>query len=168
MADDVPEVETQAPKKPGKKRGRPPVVIDLAMLERIALLQPTYAELAHVFKTTERTIKKRMKDEQFRRAFELGKAGGTLNLKRLQWRHAQMANSAGVQMTIHLSKHWLGETDKAALELTGKVDSTVEVKSARDRVADKLDALSERIARRVAGIAAAAGAATVSGEPVGD
>jgi hypothetical protein len=25
-------------------------------------------------------------------------------------------NSAGVQMTIHLSKHWLGMTEKATLE----------------------------------------------------
>jgi hypothetical protein len=150
-----------------KKPGRPAVNIGADELRKLAALQHTYEELAFFFNCSKRTIIRKMQNPELLEAYELGKAGGRASLRRLQWRHAQMPNAAGVQMTIHLSKHWLGETDKSALELSGRVDATVEVKSARERVNRKLDALSERIARRVAGIAAQAGAETVPGEPVG-
>lgn len=114
-----------------------------------------------------RTLKRRLQEDEFREIVEQGQAELRLSLRRLQLRHAKMPNSAGVQMTIHLSKHVLGQTEKAALELSGKVDSHVEVSSARDRVFRKLDNIAERIARRVDGIAVAAGATTASKQPVG-
>ena len=148
--------------------GRPRVRIEPKTLEQLARLLCTYEEAAAFFGVTERTIIRRLKEPKLAEAWEVGRANGKLSLRRLQFRHAQMANSAGVQMTIHMSKHHLGETDKAALELSGKVDSMVEVNtSARDRVVRKLDNLAERIARGVAGIASAAGASLPAREPVG-
>lgn len=150
-----------------KKNGRPAVVINEEVLEGLGKINCTLEEVAAVFKTTKRTIVRRFSgNANLKAVFERGVLVGKTNLRRLQWRHAQMPNSAGVQMTIHLSKHWLGETDKAALELSGRVDSTVEVASARERITRRIDDLAKRIESRVAGIAAAAGAATVSSEPV--
>jgi hypothetical protein len=48
-------------------------------------------------------------EEEFRDVWEQGKAERRIALRRLQWRHAQGTGSSAVQMTIHLSKHWLGE-----------------------------------------------------------
>jgi hypothetical protein len=148
-------------------KGRPKVRIDLESLGQLAVLQCTTDELAAFFNTTKRTIIRRLKEPALREAYERGLALGRVSLRRLQWRHAKMPNSAGVSMTIHLSKHHLGQTEKAALELSGRVDSNVEVNtSARDRVFRKLDTIAERIARRVDGIAAAAGADRPAREPV--
>jgi hypothetical protein len=146
--------------------GRPRLRINVDDVRKLAALLCTYEEAASWFGITERTFIRRVKEPELADAWAVGKASGKLSLRRLHWRHAQMANSAGVQMTIHMSKHQLGETEKAALELSGHVDSTVEVSSARDRVNTKLDTLAKRIAGRVAGVAAAAGAKLHSGEPV--
>jgi hypothetical protein len=34
-------------------------------------------------------------------------------LRQLQWKHAKRTDSSGVAMTIHMSKHRLGEHDKS-------------------------------------------------------
>ena len=52
----------------------------------------------------------------------------------------------------------------AAIAVSGRVDSTIEVINARKRVSRKLDTLAERIASRVAGLATAAGARPVPEE----
>lgn len=147
--------------------GRPQVKIDHENLLALAQLQCTEEEAASFFNCSKRTIIRKLKDPKLRAIWERGLALGRVSLRRLQFRHAKMPNSAGVQMTIHLSKHHLGQTERAALELSGRVDSAVEVSTARERVLRKIDNLRERIAGRVAGIAAAAGASQVSGEPVG-
>ena len=41
----------------------------------------------------------------------MGKRTGAL--RQLQWKHAKRPDSSGVAMTIHMSKHRLGEHDKA-------------------------------------------------------
>jgi hypothetical protein len=147
--------------------GRPKVRIDIETFGQLAALQCTTEELACFFSVTKRTMIRRLKEPALREAYERGLALGRVSLRRLQWRHAKMPNSAGVQMTIHLSKHHLGQTEKAALELSGRVDSNVEVNtSARDRVFRKLDTMAERIARRVDGIVAAAGATLAPKQPV--
>ena len=138
--------------------GRPPKTIDAEQLRKMRALQMTEEEIAAVFNVSTRTLARRIKVEPWKGAWELGRSEGHASLRRLQWQHAQMPNSAGVAMTIHLSKHWLGETDKAALELTGKDGGPIEVSTARERVHAKLDNIAERIKSRVAGIAAAAGA----------
>jgi hypothetical protein len=45
----------------------------------------------------------------FYQAWEKGQAVGAVALRQLQWQQ----NASGVAMTIHMSKHRLGEHDKA-------------------------------------------------------
>ncbi len=154
-----------------KSAGRPRIEIDLSLLKALGAVQCTIEEIcqgliAAGVNLDVRTLKRRLMEPRYRSVWEGGKAEGRVSLRRLQWRHARMPNSAGVQMTIHLSKHVLGETDKSLVELAGRVDSTVEVTSARDRVNRKLDAIAERIARRVDRLAVAAGAGTRAPEAV--
>ena len=95
------------------KIGRPPVEIDPKILKQLAFLRCSIEDAATAFSTTKRTLLRRLKeDEALAEAWEKGRSEFRIGLKRLQWRHAQMANSAGVQMAIHLSKHELGEHDR--------------------------------------------------------
>ena len=129
--------------------GRPPANIDENILLGLAKIHATQEECAAVLNLSPRTIIKKLREEPYKEIWERGRAMGRASLRRLQWAHAQLKNSAGVTMSIHLSKHWLGETEKAALEVTGRIDSTVEVTDARDRLNRKLDTLAERISGRV-------------------
>lgn len=157
--------------KPTGGRGR--VKIDKVVLRALASVHCNLEEIcagliAAGCQLAVRTLKRRLQETEFRDIWEQGKAERRIALRRLQWRHAQSAGSSGVQMTIHLSKHWLGETEKAALEVSGRVDSTVEVNtSARDRVNAKLDAVAKRQSSRIDGLAAAVGAKRAAKEPVG-
>lgn len=102
------------------KMGRPKFVIDEELVKKLAALQCTYDEMAFACGCSKRTFIRQLNEQgDLAEQLEAGKAGGKLSLRRQQWLHARMPNSAGVQMTIHLSKHWLGETDKAAVELSG-------------------------------------------------
>jgi hypothetical protein len=88
-------------------------VIDADNLRKLSALRCTVEEAATFFKTVKRTLLRRLKDDPvLAEAWENGKNEGRIALRRLQWRHAQMPNSGGVQMTIHLSKHELGEHDR--------------------------------------------------------
>lgn len=137
--------------------GRPPADIDPARLEALAKLHLTYDDIAPALGISKRTLVNKLKEPQYAEAYERGKAAGRQLLKRLQWKHAQMPSSAGVAMTIHMSKHHLGETEKAALEITGRIDSAIEV-SVRDRLSSKLEALGKRISSRVDSLTIEAGA----------
>lgn len=148
--------------------GRGRVFIDEGILRGLAQIQCTIVEAAAVLKVTKRTLLRRLEEPKFKDAWEQGQAEGRASLRRLQWRHAKMPNSAGVSMTIHLSKHHLGQTEKAALELTGQNGGPIEVNtSARDRVNAKLDTLAKRQSSRIDGLAVAVGAKRAAGEPVG-
>jgi hypothetical protein len=74
----------------------------------------------------------------------------------------KQATGGNVTAQIWWTKCRMGwKEPPAAVELSGRVDSTMEVLHARERVSRKLDNLAERIASRVAGLAAAAGAGPV-------
>lgn len=163
--DDEVEAVTETVTAKGGKMGRPRVELNKTVLRALAVLQCTHEEIAAGLAAADpdkkliiRTLKRRLKEPEYAAIIKAGQAEGRISLRRLQWRHAQMPNSAGVNMTIHLSKHNLGQTDKSALELSGKVDSQIEVASARDRVARRIDDLAKRIQSRVTGLAAGAGA----------
>jgi hypothetical protein len=98
----------------------------LDQLEKLGALQPTVEEVAAFFKVSKRTMIEKMKNEETKLVFERGKSLGKLNLRRTQVRHAQGTGSGAVNMSIHLGRHWLGQTDKAALELTGKNGKPIE------------------------------------------
>jgi hypothetical protein len=78
----------------------------------------------------------------------------------------KQATGGNVTAQIWWTKCRMGwKEPPAAVELSGRVDSTMEVVHARERVSRKLDTLTERIASRVAGLAAAAGAGPVPEGP---
>lgn len=108
-----------ARKKEPKKTGRPAIEIDPLQLEKLGALQPSYEELAGFFGCTKRTIVNRLKEPDLLLALDRGRQTGKLSLRRVQWRHAQGTGSGAVNMAIHLGKHWLGQTDKSLLELSG-------------------------------------------------
>jgi hypothetical protein len=144
--------------KSERGRGQPKKEIDLGQLQKLAALQATYEELAFFFDCEKRTIINRLKEPALKLAYENGKAGGRLSLRRLQWRHANGTGSSAVNMTIHMSKqkHWLNETDKVSAELTGKGGGPIEHKDVSPR---------ELITSRIAGIAARKRAGDDSGGP---
>lgn len=148
--------------------GRGRVFIDPGILRGLAEIQCTVEEAASVLGVSKRLLLRRFEDADIKEIWESGQAVGKVAVRRQMYRHMKMANSAGVQAAIHLAKHHLGQTEKAALELSGRVDSNVEVSntSARERIFAKLDTLAERITRRVDGIATAAGATPAPREPV--
>lgn len=132
-----------------KPNGRPRIKIDKANLLRLSKLQCTEEELAAFFDVDRSTIKRRLREPEFREIWERGKEIGKLSIRRQQFAHMALKNSAGVQMTIHLSKHHLGQTEKAALELTGKNGgpiSTVDLSKATDEQLTALEALFGPIA----------------------
>lgn len=133
--------KTKAQKKP---TGRPRLKIDAANLLRLSKLMCTETELAAFFEVSLHTMKRRLQEPDLREIWERGKEIGKLSIRRQQFQHMTLKNSAGVQMTIHLSKHHLGETEKAALELTGKNGgpiSTVDLTKATDEQIAALEAI---------------------------
>lgn len=71
-------------------------------------------EIATILGIGERTLRERLHhDPEIKRNYELGQVEQFLKLRRLQWRHASGPN--GTSMTIHLSKHLLGQHDKSLI-----------------------------------------------------
>jgi len=70
-------------------------------------------EAASVLGIDHRTFKRRLQEPAFYQAWEEGQAVGAVALRQLQWKHAKRPDASGVAMTIHMSKHRLGEHDKA-------------------------------------------------------
>ena len=89
-----------------------PHPIDISDLNKLAQLHCTIEEAAAFFGCTKLTIKRRLRKPEYREAWDRGREYGKHSLRRLQWKHANGSGSSAVQMAIHLSKHWLGETDK--------------------------------------------------------
>ena len=121
-----------ARKKTGKPPGRPKIEIDLRMLAQLATIGCTKEEAAAVIGCGPRTLMLRLKEQEYRDAWENGVLMGKVSLRRLQWRHANGAGSSAVNMTIHLSKHRLGETDKAAIEMSGPNGNPINVVFSKD------------------------------------
>src|SRR5262245_29011906 len=116
----VSDVPRKKPKPPKRPVGRPSFEVDLRMLQQLASIGCTKEEAASVLGCGKRTLLDHMRDEpELQEAWERGQDMGKVSLRRLQWRHANGAGSSAVNMTIHLSKHRLGETDKAAIEMSG-------------------------------------------------
>jgi hypothetical protein len=122
-------------KQPPPKRapGRPKFEIDLAQLKELAAIGCTKKEIAAVLGCGLRTLHDRIQaDETIREAYEGGKEEEKTRLRRLQWKHAEGSGSGAVNMTIHLSKHVLGQTDKAAIEMSGPGGNPIQVVLSKD------------------------------------
>ena len=88
------------------------IPIDVDQTRKLATIGCSQFEIAMVLGCGVQTFQRRLKEEpQLAAAYQLGQVQQFVNLRRLQWRHARADN--GTQMTIHLSKHRLGEHDKS-------------------------------------------------------
>jgi hypothetical protein len=133
------------------KIGRPRIELDVEVLKALASIGATEVEICAGLIATGiqldlRTLKRRLQEPAYRELWDVGKATFQLGLRRLQWRHAKMPNSAGVTMTIHMSKHQLGETEKSLLEISGKDGGAIETKdvSARSVVTSRIAGIASR------------------------
>jgi hypothetical protein len=97
----------------GRPVGRPRKKTDERQVFELAKLGCTQYEAASVLGIDHRTFKRRLQEPEFYRAWEKGQAVGAVGLRQLQWKHAKRLDASGVAMTIHMSKHRLGEHDKA-------------------------------------------------------
>jgi hypothetical protein len=102
------------------KRGRPKTEIDPVQLERLAQIHCTIDEAAAVLGCSKSTIIRYLKEPGNQERWDAGREKGRASLRRLQWQHANGTGASAVTMTVHLSKHWLGETEKVLQEVTGK------------------------------------------------
>lgn len=92
--------------------GRPKKVIDYALAEKLAYIQCTISETAHMLNVNEKTL---LKDKAFMELHKKGMEEGKSSLRRLQWKGAEAGNPT---MLIWLGKQYLGQKDKS--EVTGK------------------------------------------------
>ena len=97
----------------GRPVGRPRKKTDERQVFEPAKLGCTQYEAASVLGIDHRTFKRRLREPVFYRAWEERQAVGTIALRQLQWKHAKRPDASGVAMTIHMSKHLLGQHDKA-------------------------------------------------------
>ena len=132
--------------------GKPACAIDVTQLEKLAALHCTIDEAAAFFGCCKRTMLRYLdetaRDSMYREAWERGRQNGKSSLRRLQWKHANETGSSAVTMTIHLSKHWLGETEKSLVEMTGRDGGPVAVQhdgSARRILEERIAAIAERM-----------------------
>lgn len=100
------------------KTGRPKAQIDADVMKGLAKLHCTLDEAAAFFNVSKRTIERHLAaDLNLKMSWTAGQLVGKVSLRRLMWEHAQQKNSSGAQMCIHLSKHWLGMSEKSLMEM---------------------------------------------------
>lgn len=103
-----------------RRPGRPRVEVDLKVVEDLAKIHCTEAEIAAFFGVSPELIRRRKKsDEQFRGALEKGRDQGKTSLRRLQWKSAMSGN---VTMLIWLGKQLLGQSDRHGIEHSGSAE----------------------------------------------
>jgi hypothetical protein len=98
---------------PERKRGRKPVLIDLAVLEKLCALNCTVEEIAGFLNVSVRTIEKRCKQPEFAAVMQRGRAMGRISLRRSQIKLMEGGNGT---MGIWLGKQFLGQRDGGATE----------------------------------------------------
>lgn len=92
--------------------GRPKKVIDYVLAEKLAYIQCTITEIAHMINVSAATLEK---DKRFLEIHKKGMENGRSSLRRLQWKGAEAGNPT---MLIWLGKQYLGQKDRS--EVTGK------------------------------------------------
>lgn len=135
-----------ARKTGAKKPGAPRKEVDKKMLLALAAIGASQEEICIALTKAgcaidRRTLLRRLEDPEYRAIWEAGRNDFKLGIRRLQLRHAKMPNSAGVQMTIHMSKHHLGESEKSLLEVAGKNGGPIQMMDLSKATDEQLTAL---------------------------
>jgi hypothetical protein len=108
---------------------RPEAKIDLAELEKLAIMQCTNDEIAAFFGVSKRTILRRCQSEEFREIIENGRAKGRVSVRRALFK---LANAGNVAAAIFLSKNLLGYKDVVNTEHTGLAGGPIEIAAKPD------------------------------------
>ena len=99
------------------------------------------------FKICRETLIRKMKErEDFRATYDAGVTDFKVDLRSTMWKQAQMMNNAGVHMSRFLAVNYLGMSDKVDHKHSGEVETHVDITSAKDRIAVKLEAIFKRLA----------------------
>lgn len=106
--------------KPGPK----PKVIDYSLVEKLAHIQCTHEEIATHFVGMSREYL--LKIPEYVTAYNKGKEGGKMSLRRMQFRLAE-TNAA---MCIWLGKQYLGQIDKIEVSNDELINQELEFKTA--------------------------------------
>lgn len=98
--------------------GRPPCNLEGRQedLEKLAAMGCTQDEAAEFFDCSKRTLQRYLadsNDRSYHEAWHRGRIRIKQSLRRLQLKHASGTGNSAVQMTIHMSKHQLGESEKS-------------------------------------------------------
>lgn len=96
-----------------QRRGRPRKAVSATMVERLATIQCTVAEIAAVCDCSEDTVTR-----NFAAALKKGREGGKASLRRAQWKAAVGGNAT---MLIWLGKQLLGQRDRQEHEVRGNL-----------------------------------------------
>jgi len=114
--------------------------IDYKKVRKLASINCTQEEIAAVFDIPYDSFRQMVSsDPVLSEAIEVGRSYARASLRRLQWRHASGFGPAAVAMTIHLSKHWLGETDRSTLEIDGSIRVEHGIAETSDRILQGID-----------------------------
>jgi hypothetical protein len=89
--------------------GRPPAELDLVLVEKLAALMCTDAEIASICNVSRATVMRRKKLLAFRQILDRGRNAGCASLRRRQMAAAESGN---VTAQIWLGKQYLGQKDK--------------------------------------------------------
>jgi hypothetical protein len=116
-----------------KKRGRPPIQINMEMVETLASIQCTDEEIAAALRVSVDTIARRKQNPEFAEALAAGKALGRMSLRRLQW---QAAKGGSVPMMIWLGKQMLGQRDRWDEPTENATEKAKEIASALKAMVD--------------------------------
>ena len=114
------------------KTGRPLVEMDLNQVEIFGKFRATYETMAAYFGVSERTIKRRMVDDEdeFCHHYKKGMADFQLSLAEAQVRNAVENDNATLQ--IWLGKQYLGQTDKQLIEQSGTITTVTIVEEFKE------------------------------------
>jgi hypothetical protein len=104
-------MEVKTTKK--KPNGRPKKIIDYDLVESLAEIQCTQAEIAATLKVSVKTLQR---NEKFCRIYKQGMDNGKMSLRRMQWRAANKGNTT---MLVWLGKQYLSQRDRIEQENKG-------------------------------------------------
>ena len=126
-----------ATEKPKNKGGRPQIVIDQTLFEKLCGLQCTLEEIAGVLSCSMDTVErwcKRTYNESFAEVYKKHSATGKTSLRRAQFKLAEKSAA----MAIWLGKQYLGQRDRDIADAmdrsNGVLESLMKLHNERDNM----------------------------------